>query len=170
MNPFTSALKLSLPLLLIPLSFPLPASALLGGITANGGWTETIDASDLAAGAGSNLISTYTSGSGATLINVSATLDLLGWTVSVQRSDVNWLPSFHLYAKRTGSGSGCSVNNGTTYQEVTTSGQSFFACPALLNNGVSNVPVQYQLTGVSVAVPAGTYSTTIIYTVTGGGL
>lgn len=170
MTSCTSAKKLWIPLLIISLSFPPHASALLGGITASGGWTETIDASDLAAGAGSNLISTYTSGSGATLIGVSATLDLLGWTVSVQRSDVNWQPAFHLYVKRTGSGSGCSVNNGTAYQEVTTSSQSFFACPALLNNGASNIPVQYQLTGVSVAVPAGTYSTTIIYTVTGGGL
>ncbi len=148
--------------------FSAPALALLGGISASGGWNETITSFNLPGGAGSDLQDTYTSDLSATLITVDANLDLLGWTVTVSRSAGIWNPNLHLYIRRADGGSGCAVSGGSSYQELTISDNTLFSCPALLNNGGSNYPVQYQLRGMSVQIPPGTYSTTIIYTVTGG--
>lgn len=88
---------------------------------------------------------------------------LNGWQVNVQRVDNNWNPNLQLQLRRTGDGGGTFLSNiagGTTYQQVSTASTIFYNG----NGNFSNIPIQYRLQGISVTLPVGTYSTTIIYT------
>ncbi len=130
-------------------------------ISATGSWSETIDSSDLQAGAGSDLIDTYESATNAVSINISDTAG--SWEVYVEKLDTNWRSDLHLYIQRTSDGEGSgSIADGGTYQEVTGS-QLFFS-------GIgdrSAITVQLELMGVSIQVPPDTYKTTVCYTVSG---
>ena len=129
-------------------------------ITATGSWSETIDASDLQAGAGSDLISTYESAADTVSIDITATSG--NWGLDVKKIDTNWHSNLHLHVKRTSDGTGSgTISGGDSYQEVTDIDQSFFSG----NSDRSNVNVQLKLTGVSIQVPPDTYTTTIYYTV-----
>ena len=129
-------------------------------IVVSGSWAETIDASDLQAGAGSDLIGTYESSANEVRIRITASAN---WQVDVRKSDTTWHANFQLYVRRTSDGTGKgSVSGGTTYQEVTTTDQSFFTGDQNRNN----VDVQLRLTGVSVQIPPNTYTTTVNYTIT----
>ncbi len=136
-----------------------------GDIVATGGWTEAIDGSDLASGAGSDLQSTYESATDATVLDVNPSSEF--YRVDVHRSDINWPSSLTLYIKRTSDGTGGgSISFGKTYREVTPTDASFF-------NGYlsrSGINVQYKVTGMSIDIPPETYSTTVVFTIvdTGG--
>jgi hypothetical protein len=133
-------------------------------ITVTGSWFLTIDASDLQAGAGSDLIDTYESASNQVTIDISS-VGGNNWRVDVKKVDTNWHSSFHLYVKRTSNGTGSgggSISGGTSYQEVTDTDQSFFSG----NRNRYGINVQLKLSGVSVQIPPDTYITTVYYTVT----
>lgn len=98
------------------------------------------------------------------------------YQVNVKRTDFgpNWnTAGLQLFVKRTGAGDGggtslglipSAVNNGLTYQQITTSDLFFFNGYNFGNSPRENIPIQYQITGISVLVPAAAYSTTITYT------
>jgi hypothetical protein len=132
-------------------------------ISAAGGWSETINASDLQAGAGSNLISTYESVTGATALTISNTTgNSDNWKVDVRRTDTTWYINFHLYVKRTSDGTGGgSISGGLSYIEITATDSQFFSGAG----NRSGVNLQYELTGMSLSVPPNTYTTTVTYTV-----
>lgn len=132
-------------------------------ISATGGWSETIDASDLQAGAGSNLTDTYESAAGATALTISNTTgNTDNWRVDVKRTDTNWHGNLHLYVKRTSDGTGeGSISGGLSYIEITTIDSQFFSGAGDRNS----INLQYKLTGMSVSVPPNAYGTTITYTV-----
>jgi len=135
-------------------------------ISVSGSWELTIDESDMQSGMISDLNSTYESPAN----QVSATISNSSygwfgtwyWGVDVSRDNSQWNNNMHLDVRRSSGGFGFgSISGGTSYQEVTTSTQIFFT-------GVSFrlwIGFQYRLRGVSVAVPAGTYVTTVTYTV-----
>lgn len=129
-------------------------------IIATGNWSETIDSSDLATGAGSDLISTYESASNAVVIDISITAG--NWAVDVKKLDTTWHNNLHLYIKRTSDGSGPgTISGGATYQELTDANLSFFSG----SNDRSNINIQLKLTGVTITVPPNVYNTTVYYTV-----
>lgn len=129
-------------------------------ITVTGSWSETINAADLQAGAGSDLISIYESAADAVSIDISSTSG--NWTVDVKKVDTDWHNNLHPHVKRTSDGTGPgSISGGVSYQEVTDIDQSFF----IGDGDRSNVNTQLKLTGVSIQVPIDSYSTTIYYTV-----
>ena len=131
-------------------------------ITVTGSWSETIDASDLQDGAGSDLIDTYESIADAVSISISGTTGASdNWRVDVKKLDTNWDSSFHLYVKRTSNGTGGSVSGGTAYQELTDVDESFFSG----SDDVSGIDIQLKLSGVSVQIPPDSYMTTVYYTV-----
>jgi len=131
-------------------------------ITVTGSWSETIDASDLEAGAGSDLIDTYESIAGAVSISISGTTGPSdNWRVDVKKVDTNWDSSFHLYVRRTSDGTGGSVSGGTAYQEITDVDQSFFDG----SDDVGGINIQLKLSGVSVQISPDSYITTVYYTV-----
>lgn len=129
-------------------------------IWVSGSWSETIDASDLQAHAGSDLIDSYESASKAIFISITAFNR--NWQVNVKRIDTNWQSNLHLHVKRTSNGAGTgSISGGTSYQEVTEADQSFFS-------GFSSrysISLQLKLSNVSVQIPPGNYTTTVYYTV-----
>lgn len=148
--------------LLISLLFALTRVEAID-ISATGGWIETIDASDLVSGAGSNLIDTYESVSDATVINISNCVDKFDqYRVDVRRVDGTWHADFTLYVQRTTVGTGLgSIKGGQAYFEITTTDSEFFSG----KGDRSNINVQYQLTGMSVSISPIIYSTTVVFTV-----
>jgi len=142
---------------------PRPSRA-LPDIDSVGSWTETINSADLMAGAGSDLNGTYTSNSNQAVIQIYNTPDWNEpWKVDVRRTDTNWHGSFTLNTRRTTSGSGIGfISGGTTYRAITTTNALFFWG----EYDRSNVNIQFQLTGMSIAIPAATYTTTVVFTAT----
>ncbi len=133
-------------------------------ISAAGGWSETINQSDLVSGAGSQLIDTYESTTGGTVIDVSScTDDADNWRVDVRRlDDGGWHGDFILYLKRTSDGSGNgSVSGGLSYVEITTTDTQLF----LGAGDRDGMELQYRLTGMSTAASPDNYSQTIVFTV-----
>lgn len=131
-------------------------------ITASGNVSETIDAADLQAGAGSDLYPTYESAADATMISISGTAGAGdAWRVDVKRVDTSWHAGLTLSVRRTGSGTGGSVSGGLTYLEILGTDQTLFSG----SGDVAGVPFQFRLSGMSIQVPAGTYSTAIWFTV-----
>ena len=137
---------------------PARAAALLD---VTGDWPVHIQASDLA---NWQLPSIYESGSSQTWATVSK---LPGghpdWSIDVSRDNIGWPAALQLWVRRTGDGLGPgAVSGGLAYQVITTSSTAFFS-GALAR---SNIPMQWQLTGVSLSVPSGTYATTVTFTLT----
>lgn len=144
------------------LSFLTAAEAI--DITATGGWSETINEADLVSGAGSSLLDTYESATGASVIDITNAVDKKdNWRVDVRRVDGGgWHGDFTVYVKRTSDGNGQgSISGGLSYIEVTTTDTEFFSGAGNL----WNIDVQYQLTGMSIYVLPNNYSTTVIFTV-----
>lgn len=143
-------------LVIVIFSVIIPKSIFPSGITATNDWELTIDENDLLAGTGSTLISTYESN------NSQSFITILGengkdWRVDIRKSDQTWDNNFRIYARRTG---GTGITGGTTYQEITDIDMYFF-------NGSDNkflIPIQYRLEGVSLQIPADSYSIIIYYT------
>ena len=154
--------------------FPILTCVLLGvaifasrvaaiDISISGDWTKTIDANDLSAGAGSDLISVHESASDQGVISIANTTDFSdGWRVDVSRTDTNWPGDFALYVKRTsdGTGNGGAIAGGYAFQEVTTSSASFFSG----TGDWSGIDICLKLAGISLSAAPNTYSTTITYT------
>ena len=131
-------------------------------ISVTGSWSETIDAADLQAGAGSDLTASYESATDQVLITISGTAgggD--AWRVDVRKVDTNWHSDLILYVRRTGAGTGGSVSGGTDYLQVTGSDQAFFSG----SDDVSGIPIQLKVSGMSIQVAPDTYTTTVYYTV-----
>ena len=131
-------------------------------ITVTGSWSLSIGQANLAGAAGSDLTSTYASATNQATMTVGGTGGHT-WRIDVLRVDTTWHANLHLWLQRTNNGTsgGGSGTGGTTYLEVTTTTQTWMT-------GVgdrSGFTIQFQLTGVSCAVPAASYSTSIRYTI-----
>ncbi|MFY1048393.1 hypothetical protein [Chryseobacterium sp. GP-SGM7] len=121
--------------------------------------------------AGTDYAGTYESSSNQILMNASVPLLLGNAKVSV-RYEPNpiWNSNLVLHARRTGNGSTicvlCTITGGTAYQTVTTTDLELFRITAVLAlASYSNIPIQLQLTGVSVTIPAANYNSRIIFTI-----
>ncbi|MFO7962982.1 MAG: hypothetical protein R6U50_03590 [Desulfobacterales bacterium] len=131
-------------------------------IAVSGSWHKIIDATDLTAGAGSGLQSACTSVSG------QVTIDIIGtsgpadaWRVDVKKIDADWDNTLHPHVMRTSGGLGGSVDGGTDYREVTAVDSPFFAG----FGDVTGIEVQLRMTGASIHIAPGFYSTVLEYTV-----
>ncbi|MEN6369829.1 MAG: hypothetical protein ABFD77_09050 [Thermotogota bacterium] len=121
-----------------------------------------IGAADLVAGAGSALRSTYESATDQISVTISDTAGSGdAWRVDVRRVDGTWNDDVNLWIVRTSDGTGGAVTGGTSYVQVTTSDQTFFSG----SDDVSDITCRLRLTGVSIAVPPGSYGTTVWLTV-----
>jgi hypothetical protein len=129
-------------------------------ITVTGSWFLTIDASDLQAGAGSDLNDKYTSANDAVHIDISNTSG--NWRVDVRRADSNWHSDFILKVKRNSDGTGSgTISGGTTEVTVPQTDQEFFTG----SSDRDDVHVELTLENVSVQIPPDNYTTTVYYTV-----
>ncbi len=139
------------------------AWGVLGDITVTGNWIETIDASDLIAGAGTDLMDFCESAMDQTLITISNTGgDSDTWRVDVKMTTANWHGDLSCEVKRTGPGTGSgSISGGMGYVDVGTSDVSFFSGAG----DRMDVPLRCKCKGWSTQIPPDTYSATFIFTV-----
>jgi hypothetical protein len=128
-----------------------------------GGWINPIDSANLISGAGSNLVNTYQSDAGATTLSIVGGEKDQAWQIYINRSEMNWPSNFVLYVRRTGPGDGTegsTVRGGLSFQVVN-------SAKTLLCSGtgkVHHIPLQYQLSGVSLTTNPGNYNLGIVYT------
>lgn len=121
--------------------------------------------------AGSNYGGTYESATNQVLLGVSVPLLLGSGKVSIRyEANPTWHNSLILSARRTGDGTTgcvlCSITGGTTYQTITLTDIELFRIQATLAlASYSNIPVQLRLTGVSVTIPAATYNSRVVFTI-----
>lgn len=135
-------------------------------ITVTGSWSLSIGQADLQGAAGSDLTASYQSAADQLLMTISGSGGHT-WRVDLYRVDSTWNSNFVLSIKRTndgtpqGKGSHSIDSLGLTYQAITTVEKTFWSGLG----DYSNIALQYQLSGVSCAIPAASYSTTVYFTV-----
>lgn len=132
-------------------------------ITVTGSWSFSIGQADLQGAAGSDLTSYYESATNQLSMTIGGTGGHT-WRVDVRRVDSTWHANFGLYIKRTNagtSGKGTVNPGGTEYGLITTSNQTFWTG----THDRAGIYLQEKLDGVSCAIPAASYSTTIYFTV-----
>ncbi|WP_238536298.1 hypothetical protein [Chryseobacterium populi] len=121
--------------------------------------------------AGSNYAGTYESATNQILLAASVPLLLGNAKVSVHyQANPTWHNSLVLSAKRTGDGTTacvlCSISGGTAYQTLTLTDAELFRITATLALAAySNIPIQLQLSGVSVIIPSATYQSSVVFTI-----
>lgn len=131
-------------------------------------WTVTVPS---ITEAGTNYAGTYESAANQILLAASVPLLLSSGKVSVHyESNPIWNSNLILHTRRTGDGTTlcvlCSITGGTAYQIVTTADIELFRIVAVLAlASYSNIPIQLQLTGVSVTIPAATYNSRMVFTI-----
>jgi len=150
-------LLLVLPVLRLPAAQPLE-------ITLTNNWTTpSFGITNLAGGAGTDFSATPWE-SAANAVELEVKFSNPPWTVSVRKVDSAWNAVLHLSVRRTGPGTGGgTLSGGTTYQEITGTDTAFFSATG---GDKKNIPLQFQISGVTVTLGAATFSTTVYYTVT----
>lgn len=132
----------------------------------NGSWSETVNKYNLTAGTGSDLPNQIeSSGDG---INVDITFSTSAddtWRVDARRSDTIWDSDLGLYIRRSNDGvTGVyagSISGGTVYQELMNTDMHFFTG----SGDRINVNLQFMITGMSLKITPGTYTTVLYLTV-----
>jgi hypothetical protein len=129
-------------------------------ITAVGVWSTSLTASDLAAGAGSDLRSPIEGAAGHVALTISNTAGA-SWTVTVRNDSVLWPAGVHISVRiaSTGSGAG-SVSGGGAYLALDGAAQTLLSG----TGDRADVQLQFKLDGVSVRNSFGNYSANIVYT------
>ena len=150
----------SLPKLLLPLLLFNAAQA--ADLSSIGSWSQTLTASHLTAGAGSDLQNQTESVAGVTILTVSNAPG--DWTLRARLGNGggNWSGNFALFVKRTSAGSGSgSVSGAESYVEITSTDTAIFSGSEDRNN----LSLQFTLPGLASNVSAATYLSSIIFTV-----
>lgn len=130
-------------------------------LMSTGDWTRQIGASDLNGGAGSDLTSQYESAPGSTTLTISNTTPGT-WRVYARRSDSTWNGSVALSIKRTSDGSGPgTISGASSYVQLTLIDTEI--CSGTGDR--TTVGLQFRLDGMSKNVSPGTYSSTVIFTI-----
>ncbi len=152
--------KIPAALVLAAVLLPLCVPAI--DITVTGNWVFSVGAGDLAGGPGSDLIPEMESASNLITQSVSNAL-FLNWRVDVSRSGGTWDPNLHLWVRRTNNGTGGlgSVSGGLSYLEITAVATAYIT--GWWNR--SGITHQEKVSGLSVSIPPGTYSSTVVWTV-----
>jgi hypothetical protein len=82
--------------------------------------------------------------------------------VDIKRTDLDWPKGLKLRIRRTGAGLGNGpIAGGRRYQEVGPGYRTL--CTGTGDR--TNIPLQFELAGVSLGVPVGTHVTSLTYTV-----
>jgi hypothetical protein len=139
-------------------------AAVLGAatLTVTGSWTVSIGQANLSGVAGSDLTATYASATNAATLGVSSAL-YQNWRIDVYQQNTTWYAAMHIWVKRTNNGTfgTGTYSGGTTFIDLNATSQTFMTG----NGNRSGFTLQFQLTGVSCAVPAQSYATTVVYTI-----
>ncbi len=138
----------------------------IAGILIIGSWSLSISSADLITGAGSDINNSFVSISNQVMIDITDINTFENnWRIDVHKTDVIWDTNIQLFIARTGEGNGnekSTISGGLSYQNITDIEQLFFA-----GRGQRiGVPIQLKFEGITIRLPIGSYSTTIVYTIT----
>lgn len=129
-------------------------------LTAMGDWTETITATNLVTGAGSDLPSQFESISGVTVLAISNAPG--PWTLRARIAGAGGHGDVIVQVKRTSAGSGTgSVEGGTTYTALNGLDTEIFSG----TESRESISLQFKLTGLSCRISPDTYLSSVIFTV-----
>ena len=135
-------------------------------ISAMGSWSVVVPSNTISE-AGNDYNMNLTSMTNQTMLDITVPLSTTNWRVDVNKQDLFWNNSLTLWIRKTGDGVGVAGSSispvgAIPFFQIANMGQSFFS-------GVKNyvgIPVQYEIRGLSVLIPASTYNTTVVYTIT----
>ncbi len=135
-------------------------------INAIGSWSVSVPSNTISE-AGNDYNMNLTSMTNQTTLDINVPLSTTNWRVDVNKQDSFWNNSLTLWIRKTGDGVGVAGSSISPiglipFFQLANMGQSFFS-------GVKNyvgLPVQYEIRGLSVLIPASTYNTTVVYTIT----
>ncbi|MBA4851229.1 hypothetical protein [Emticicia sp. BO119] len=133
----------------------------------SGNWTSNLPASTITE-AGSNYSSNWTSLTNQSVISMAAWLT--NYTVRVKKIDGVWHSDLGLWIHKTSDRVGllgsAAPSGNSTYFQLTAADQVFFTTyTGVTLTGLPSFNIQYEIRGLSVTIPAQTYSTTIVYTI-----
>ena len=137
-------------------------------LTVTGGWTTTLAVTNITEAGNNYPNGNLTSATNQSLMTVRSAQNSVAF-VYIQKSDTSWDSRLTISARRTGTGTGnagFTTTNGTTAQAVTNVPTYFFEVRPSSGTQVSNIPIQYLITGYTVLLPVKAYTTTLLYTVT----
>lgn len=131
-------------------------------LTVTGNWAKDIAASDISE-AGNDYPTSYASNTNQTLLTINPKNSNKLINVYVKRNDIAWNTNLNLKVMRTSNGTNGNTNisDGLIYQTITNIDAYFFTCIGYH----TFIPLQYEITGISVVLPVQSYSTEIMYTV-----
>ncbi len=132
-------------------------------ITVTGNWMKNIAASDITE-AGNDYPSAYTSNNNQTVMTINPKNSNKPIYVYVGKIDISWNAALNLKVRRTVNGTNNNINisGGSNFQTITSNYYAnFFTCTGYH----TLIPLQYEITGISVVLPVQSYSTTVYYTV-----
>ena len=135
-------------------------------INAIGSWSVSVPSNTITE-AGNDYNMNLTSMTNQTMLDINIPLTTASWRVDVNKQDSFWSNSLTLWIRKTGDGVGVAGSSispigSIPFFQLANMGQSFFS-------GVKKyigIPVQYEIRGLSVLIPASTYNTTVVYTIT----
>lgn len=128
-------------------------------------WNLTVNSSNLGppAEAGQQLTSTYTSATVTSTLTVTGAGNSQPWRINIRKSDGSWNSQFSLEIERTSDGSGSgTITPDPGFIQVRDTDTVFIT-------GTGNrkdMNCLYRLSNITLLVPPGNYSTTIIFTLT----
>lgn len=146
----------------------LVANKLSFAQSASGNWSSNVPASTITE-AGENYNSNWESLANQTIISL---VWLRNYTVKVKRTDVSWNTNLSIWIRKTYDGIsvlGTATPAGlSNYMQLLTTDQTLFTTSTgvgIPGLGSALFHVQYEIRGLSVTLPAQSYSTTITYTI-----
>jgi hypothetical protein len=129
-------------------------------LTSSGDWVETLNATNLSTGAGSDLPACLQSISGITTLSVSNVTG--SWRVTARSNVSTWDSHLTLYVRRTSAGIGSgTITGGDAYVAITSTDSDFFSG----SNARSSISVQYKLAGLAHNLSPATYLSSLTFTV-----
>lgn len=160
---------------LIFISFLVISNSLFGqgiDVTVAGGWVNNISSSDISE-AGNDYPTTYVSNLNQTLLTIIPKNYNKQIYVYVTKSDIGWHNNLTLKIRRTSNGTYTNseiIRGGDIFQIITDaqppSNAPSQVTPLFISNGpFLNIPLQYEISGISVLLPVQSYATTIIFTI-----
>jgi len=124
-----------------------------------GQWNYTIPSSAITE-AGEDFIGTYESSVNQIYLNVTHNHK---WAVSVNKNNILWNDNLQIWIHRTGSGYGRgNIKGGENYIDIPNFAVDFVTG----NKEQYDVPIQLQMSGISVTIPANNYIAEIVFTLT----
>lgn len=140
-------------------NFGLTIELIGQNVKIKGTWTVSTSINNLYAG--EDIQSTITSDADQIELSVNGNVNKSTWKIAVSKSDIVWNNALEIWVRRTGTGNGSGEAwGGNTYQKVSNVNMTFFEGKRALNK----IPIQLEIRGMTVTIPAVAYSTNIVYT------